>query len=313
MTVETSKYKRSIQLNAILYPDIEKIHWKSSNPACAMVDEKGLVTAIADTHYLGTVVTITAYTDSGLSAQAIIRVENPINAFVRRAYDLLLDRRPDRLGFSFWKKRLEDQLETGTSMLYGFFTSYEMRNKEIDDEVFVELCYRAILGQDKDEEGKAYWIGKLKEGSSRKSVLKSFVDSEEYRQICNEYNLIAGTIEDSSIKSFIQKCYRNILGRNSEQEGIEYWSNYFEHAQDKERAYKDMLIGFFQSEEFLKKKMNGEDYISLCYKIILDRDVEEEGLIYWENRLLREKKEDILKAIVESNEGRKKIDRMIYE
>lgn len=49
-------------------------------------------------------------------------------------------------------------------------------------EDFVEYCYTNILGRPPDEDGKVYYINKLKSGSSRLDVIYSFINSDEYKK-----------------------------------------------------------------------------------------------------------------------------------
>jgi predicted SAM-dependent methyltransferase len=50
-----------------------------------------------------------------------------------------------------------------------------------DDTEFVHACYRTVLGREPDPAGLAYYVGELRAGKKRNSVLGTFLASDEHR------------------------------------------------------------------------------------------------------------------------------------
>ena len=71
----------------------------------------------------------------------------------------------------------------------GFLHSPEFRAKRISSEDYVKILYRTFLGREADEEGLKYWVNKLKNGSSRESIVPGFSNSQEFKALLKSYGL----------------------------------------------------------------------------------------------------------------------------
>ncbi|MBR4444605.1 MAG: DUF4214 domain-containing protein, partial [Solobacterium sp.] len=56
-------------------------------------------------------------------------------------------------------------------------------------------CYLVMMDRPSDSGGKKYWVDKLKAGTSRYDVLKGFVHSTEFTNICNSFGIERGTLK----------------------------------------------------------------------------------------------------------------------
>ncbi|MDR2590071.1 MAG: DUF4214 domain-containing protein [Oscillospiraceae bacterium] len=109
-----------------------------------------------------------------------------VEPFVRRLYTEALLRDPDSYGLDTWVTRLINGA-TGTSIAHGFVFSVEMNNKNLTDEGFVEMLYRALLGRKYDSYGRTSWITRLENGMTREEVFYGFTSSPEFGQICTKH------------------------------------------------------------------------------------------------------------------------------
>ncbi len=78
--------------------------------------------------------------------------------------------------------------------------------------------YRAFLGRDPDVDGTKYWISVSRSGVSLDAIAGAFSDSAEFRQTY-------GSLTD---RGFLSVVYRNVLGRDPDPVGFDYWLSLLE-------------------------------------------------------------------------------------
>ena len=194
-TKKVGSYVTTVQLKAtVTGHNNTKVTWTSSNPKVAKVDANGKVTAVSDPNHLATTVTITAKTVDGKTATCKVTVEDPVSAFVRRLYKYCLNRNPDATGFKYWTDALRSKKMTAADVVKGFFDSNEMKNKKLSNAEVIERCYLVMLNRKSDASGKKYWESVYK-SKGRLEVLKGFVNSNEFTQICKDYGVVKGSIK----------------------------------------------------------------------------------------------------------------------
>ena len=97
--------------------------------------------------------------------------------------------------------------------------------------------YKAAFDRTPDEEGLGYWMNELDQGYALHEVANSFVISQEFR------NLYGADLDNSG---FITALYNNVLDRDPDQGGLDYWINDMEN-NGMSRA--DVLASFSESAE----------------------------------------------------------------
>lgn len=99
------------------------------------------------------------------------------------------------------------------------------------------------------------------------------------------FSSVADTGDDLEYaKAFVERLYVNMMGRASDEEGLNYWVN---------QLYTDALNGdqvadgFYNSPEFteISAGLTNEEYAQRMYVTILDREADPEGLSYWTSEL----------------------------
>lgn len=116
-----------------------------------------------------------------------------IKAFVTRLYKVCLDRTPDAAGLTDWSNKLLTGEQTGTQVAYGFVFSKEFQGKNLSNDDYVEYLYQAFFGRASDAVGKADWTNRLQSGKSRTEVFSGFANSNEFKTLCQSYDIVAGT------------------------------------------------------------------------------------------------------------------------
>ncbi len=132
---------------------------------------------------------------SGYYAEGVPNdIQGGVNCFVSRLYAICLDRLPDPLGQAGWVNELIKGTKTGSEVAYGFVFSPEFIGRNMSYEQYVAYLYRAFFGREPDVEGFNMWVQELINGQDAFYVFRGFVNSQEFDNLCSQYNIIRGTI-----------------------------------------------------------------------------------------------------------------------
>ena len=106
---------------------------------------------------------------------------------------------------------------------------------------------------------------------------------------------------NEGVRNFVLRCYSKVLGRNGETKGIEDWCN---RVNTGELTMRDVAVNFLNSQEFINKGLNNEEYVKLLYSTFLGREADESGLAYCKGQLDRGEKsrDDIVSGFSGSKE-----------
>ncbi|MGM0693353.1 MAG: DUF4214 domain-containing protein [Pseudomonadota bacterium] len=108
------------------------------------------------------------------------------------------------------------------------------------------LLYQAALDRVPDMEGLNYFVSNLRGGQSLQEVAHSFYQADEFR----------GQFEEFDDASYINQLYENVLGREADQAGLDYW---LDDIQNNGRSHAEVLVSFAQSEE---NRGNADDWLA---------------------------------------------------
>ena len=281
----------------------KSLTWSSSNPRVAEVDGSGSITVKAE----GTV-KITATAQSGISHSLTIRTkEDLVYSFVKRMYTVALGREAEKDGLRYWTERLKNEEIAGAGVAYGFICSEEMKVRRLSDGDYVDILYRTFFNREAEQEGRAYWMQKLEEGSTREFVLSGFVNSPEFSDLCDRYEIARGTMQaDGSsvyrpnVREFVLRLYTNVLNRRGETMGVEDWSNWINTG---EITAENAAKRFFASDEFIARELGDADYVEVLYQTFMGRASEAAGKTYWMQKLQNGvTRETVLEGFSQSDE-----------
>lgn len=118
---------------------------------------------------------------------------NPkISAFVIRFYRLCLGREADSAGLDNWVSLLVSQKSKGADVAMGFVFSDEFVAKNVSNEEFVNILYKAFFNRTPDKAGKTTWMQMLENGAKRRAILAGFVNSPEFANLSKTYGIDPG-------------------------------------------------------------------------------------------------------------------------
>ncbi len=75
---------------------------------------------------------------------------------------------------------------------------------------------------------------------------------------------------------FVEKVYRNVLGREPDSEGLKYWQSVL---QKNSAAFVAHTL--FESKEFKNLNLDNKSYVAALYETILQREPDSGGIEYW--------------------------------
>lgn len=218
-----------------------------------------------------------------------------IEGFIRRLYNVCLDREPDA-SYTYWTNELIEDKENGSQVAYGFIFSEEFKGKNYCNKCYLEHLYNAFMGRPSDEGGMNYWLNNMHEGMNREEVFNNFVKSAEFKGICEGYGIetgegitvpdkgtlpigpCAGCGEEDGVTRFVKRLYTICLNREPDTEGIAYHRN---NLLSYTKTGSEVAKEFFMSVEFTGKNYDDATYIEYLYSAYMDRPSEEGGKNYW--------------------------------
>ena len=121
--------------------------------------------------------------------------ESQVRNFVKRMYTVVLNRRADVVGLNDWTGHLMNGTANGAQVADGFINSDEFIKRNLSNEKYVKVLYRAFFNREPDEGGFNVWMNELAKGASRRDVMKGFVHSVEFSDLCAQYGIIRGEIQ----------------------------------------------------------------------------------------------------------------------
>lgn len=157
--------------------------------------------------------------------------------------ELLYRSSPDFAGRDSFDVRISDG--NGASDVQRIFLDVDApaagEGASLPEAQIVAYLYEAGLNRDGniDLPGLNFWIGVLEGGASLREIARAFLNS-------NEFTEAFGAIDSLSDLALVEELYRNVLNREGEQGGIDFWTGQLARP---EVSREDMLVAFAESTE----------------------------------------------------------------
>ncbi|HYI61877.1 MAG TPA: DUF4214 domain-containing protein [Acidimicrobiales bacterium] len=128
---------------------------------------------------------------------------------VTRQFRDLLGRAPSATDLAYWSELLDSGNWSPQQMM-----AFMLEGDECDGRVHaVTRLYQAYFLRRPDLDGFTYWIGRRRSGTALSRISEFFATSDEF---VTRYG-------DLGDEAFVDRIYRNVLGRAPDQEGMAYW------------------------------------------------------------------------------------------
>ena len=309
LTLEAGK---SAALKATVAPSgagNKAVTWSTGNSSIATVTSGGVVKGVAP----GTT-TITVRTNDGRKTAACkvtVIKKDPVEEFVKRLYKGCYGRTAESSGLNYWTASLKNGSQTGASAARFFFMSNEMKALNLSDGEYINRLYTVIMGRTADTAGKKHWLECIRNGMSYEWLVKSFIDSTEFTQICQDYGIRKGSVKltqnrdrNYGVTSFVARIYLKALGRSYDIGGLNYWTGEILDSSNRKEMMVSAAMNFLNSNEFKDKDLNNTEYIKVLYRTFFGREYDVSGLNYWKEQLVTGKttRAAVLKSFANSKE-----------
>ncbi len=227
--------------------------------------------------------------------------DEPQKLYIWNLYKYLFQRDYDEEGFNYWVNEIKNGKSAAYVAKYFFLNSEEIQKSGISNEEFIKKIYKALLNRDVDEEGLGYWLDQLeRKRVPRVQLLNYIIFSDEFQKLCKEKYKITPFTREDEIEAFVERFYSYVLQRDIDGEGKAYWVKELE---EKRKRASDIAMDFFNSKEFLQKKISDDDFVNIAYRTLLNREPEKEGRAFWRDKLKEDiSREELIKNFINSKE-----------
>ena len=205
--------------------------------------------------------------------------------FIERMYVVALNRQSEPEGKAFWMDKVKNEGFTGGRVAIGFLIEApEFLNRNLSDSDFIDVLYKTFFDREADEGGKAFWMGHLATDMTREQVVRGFIDSTEWCNLCAYYGVKSGAPNAKAEKpsnnalKFATRLYTECLGRDPDADGLLFWALRLTNL---ESSGYEAAKGFFESKEFENKNVDDTTYVKLLYRTFMGRDYDQSGLEFW--------------------------------
>jgi uncharacterized protein YkwD len=188
-------------------------------------------------------------------------------AFAWQQYTDFLGRTPDAAGLNYWANLLNTGQVTPVGLVDQFIKSAEF-GQAVEP---VSRLYLAFFGRDPDFGGLIFWANQLRSGFPLQGVADSFASSPEFRSMYGSL----------SNPAFVDRVYRNVLGRGADAGGLNYWVGQL-NAGALNRG--GIMVNFSESPEYRNATWARIDVVA-AYLGFLRRSPDAAGLNYWQGVL----------------------------
>lgn len=154
-------------------------------------------------------------------------------AFYNIDFDEVIVRRDDPNAVVFF-------INDGSTDRLEFIERAEFRDGTLEigpateNEGFVYRLYDAVFDRPADA-GLDFWVDEMSEGATEETVAQAFLDSPEYADVYG----------GASDEALIDLLYENVLGREADETGKDYWLEQLEGSLEQD----DLLLIFTESAE----------------------------------------------------------------
>ena len=108
--------------------------------------------------------------------------------------------------------------------------------------------------------------------------------------------------EETNATSKIEYLYKTVLNREADEGGLKYWSEVLKNG---EKSENEIILFFFRCEEFSKRRIGDEEFITTAFKAFLKREPSEEELKSFLSEAKPLDREEVLKKLLQLKEEQK--------
>ncbi len=191
-----------------------------------------------------------------------------VAAFVTRLYEGVLGRDPESGAVDNWIHQIQEDGSVVPTVL-AFFHSQEFLDRHTTNEQFLTILYHTFLDREPDPAGFNAFLTALQAGQlTRYNLLDIFIDSAEFKTQASFLPPLP------PLEVFVTTLYVRILGRGPDPAGLQGFV-----AQLQQNFTVLPTVQFFlASPEFLARNTSNVEFVTLLYRVFLNRIPDAAGL-----------------------------------
>ena len=173
----------------------------------------------------------------------------------------MLSREPDAAGLQAFLQQIQ-QFGSVVPTVLAFFHSQEFLGRNTSNTDFLNILYHTFLNRDPDPSGFNAFLGDLQSGlRTRDNLLDIFIDSQEFA------TLASFLPPQDPLTAFVTTLYVRILGRGPDLPGLQSFVAQLQQT----RTVLPTVLNFLHSQEFLGRNTSNTEYVTVLYRVFLDR------------------------------------------
>lgn len=172
------------------------------------------------------------------------REANDPDVIVKRAYEDVLNREPDKEGLRVYRSHIIDDNWTEQDVRKSLRGSAEYKGRTPEAAaVIIRRAYQDVLGREPDQAGLATYRDKLvNEGWTERDVRSDLKKSSERRE--------TGGISGEQAQKMVKRAYQSVLGRDPDSSGM---ALYVQKIRQNRWSEADVAKDLRNSSEYRKK------------------------------------------------------------
>jgi phospholipase/lecithinase/hemolysin len=193
------------------------------------------------------------------------------SAFVTRLYQQVLNRAADPAGLQAFVDQIA-QFGSVVPTVLAFFHSQEFLAHNTMNDQFLIILYHTFLDREPDPVGLNAFLTSLQMGQlTRDNLLDIFIDSQEFAALASFLPA------QDPVTAFVINLYVRILGRGPDQAGLQGFVAQLQQT----RTVLPTVLNFLHSPEFLNRNTSNTEYVTVLYRVLLNRVPDAGGLAGW--------------------------------
>jgi hypothetical protein len=194
-----------------------------------------------------------------------------VTDFVTRLYQQVLNRAPEPGGVAGWVQKIQQDGSVVPTVL-AFFHSQEFLGRNTSNQQFLTILYHTFLNRDPDQAGFNAFLSDLQSGlRTRDNLFDIFLDSAEFAGLASFLPPL------DPVTAFVTNLYVRILGRGPDLPGQQGFVAQLQQS----RTVLPTVLNFLHSPEFLNRNTSNTEYVTVLYRVLLNRVPDAPGLAVW--------------------------------
>jgi N-acetylmuramoyl-L-alanine amidase len=214
--------------------------------------------------------------------------------FISNAHKQLIKSDMPQKDVDSWVEKLRTGGSTAADLINDLISRKEFKDLKLSNSDFIITMYNTFFNQAPKESSLDYWLSQLESGISRAAMLKKYVKSASFKNVCDGLGINTGSSINYSddggsggngddqddtaveISAFVSSLYTYILGQKQpDKQSVTDWTT---KLKAKTVSAGEVISNLLAKQEYKDRKLNNSDFIVAMYKAFFDLEPSAEYL-----------------------------------